>query len=163
PEVLVQAYELRARSRYALGDSAGTEQDFSALLGIKPDFRLASGVSSRVVAIFDGVRRVTIGQTRASITPPGGVPIDGRTYAFKSEPAVMDLPVGEHQVTAARPGYRPISQKFTVAPAEAAPLALTLERVSATLTIVSVPDGVDVILDGTPRGQTQRGTGSDEA
>jgi hypothetical protein len=163
PDVLVQAYELRARSKYALGNSAGAEQDFSALLGVKPDFRLGASVSSRVVALFETVRRATIGQINASLTPAGDVQIDGRAYTFRPEPQVMDFPLGEHQVAATRPGYRPISQKFTVVATEVTPLALTLERVSATLTVVTIPDGVDVMLDGSSRGQTQRGSGADES
>jgi hypothetical protein len=42
-DLLVQTYELRARSRFALGETAGAEQDFAALLGVKPDFKLGSG------------------------------------------------------------------------------------------------------------------------
>jgi tetratricopeptide (TPR) repeat protein len=163
PDVLVQAYELRARSRYALGDSAGTEQDFSSLLLVKPDFKLGAGISSRVVAIFDSVRKLTIGQVNASLTPAGDVQIDGQPYSFKAEPQLLDFPVGDHQVTATRPGYRPIAQKFTVAAGEPATLALSLERVSATLTVVTIPDGVDVVLDGAPHGQTQHGSTPDES
>ena len=48
-DLLVQTYELRARSRFALGETAGAEQDFAALLGVKPDFKLGSGISPRVV------------------------------------------------------------------------------------------------------------------
>jgi hypothetical protein len=163
PDLLVQAYELRARSRFALGDPAGTEQDFSALLVIKADFKLSAGVSPRVVTVFNSVRRLTIGQITASMTPPGEVQIDGRPYALQSDPQPIDLPAGEHQVNATRPGYRPVTQRFTVTAGDISPLTLTLERVSATLTIVSVPDGVEVTVDGTSRGQTQGGTGPTES
>ena len=42
PDLLVQALELRARSRFALADAQGAEQDFSSLLTANPSFRLAA-------------------------------------------------------------------------------------------------------------------------
>jgi tetratricopeptide (TPR) repeat protein len=161
PDLLVQAYELRARARFALGDPSGTEQDFSSLLLIKPDFVLGAGISPRVVAVLDSVRRLTIGQITASLQPAGDVQIDGRTYQFPSVAQTIDFPAGEHQLNAARPGYRPIAQRFTVTAGETATLTLILERVSATIAVVSSPEGVDVIFDGTSRGQTSRGPETD--
>jgi PDZ domain/PEGA domain len=160
PDLLVQVYELRARSRFALGDTPGTEQDFAALLAIKPDFTLAADVSPRVVAVLDGVRRVTVGQVMISLTPPGDVQIDGRTYAVAAEPVTLDLTAGDHQLSATRPSYSQVSQTFTVTAGEVSTLTITLERVSASLSVVTVPDAVDVLFDGTPRGTTQRGAGS---
>ena len=163
PELLVQAYELRARARFALGDSAGTEQDFSALLVINPTFKLSADISPRVVAVLEAVRRVTIGEITASLMPPGEVQIDGRPVSLVAEPQAIDLPAGDHQLSATRPGYRPIAQTIAVVAGQIAPLALVLERVSATLSIVSVPDGAEVVFDGTPRGVTRPGTGSTSA
>jgi membrane-associated protease RseP (regulator of RpoE activity) len=157
PDLQAQTLELRARARYAVGDSAGAEQDFLALLTLKPGYKLPAGVSPRVVAVFDGVRRIAVGQVQLSLTPAGDVQIDGRTYALTPAPQVIDLTAGEHQVNATREGYRAIAQKFTVAANNIASLPLTLERVSATLTVVSIPDGVDVLFDGTSRGQTAAG------
>src|SRR5262245_38244461 len=34
-DLLVQTYEMRARSRFSTGDTVGAEQDFAALLGIQ--------------------------------------------------------------------------------------------------------------------------------
>jgi len=158
PDLLVQAYELRARARFNLGDSAGTEQDFSALLAIKPDFKLGAGISPRVASVLDSVRKLTVGQVVASMSPAGDVLIDGRPYALLPEARTIDLPAGEHEVNVNRPGYRTIAQRFTVPPNDMVPLALALERVAATLAVVSVPDGAEVILDGTSRGKTLRGT-----
>lgn len=163
PDLLVQAYELRARSRFNLGDSAGTEQDFSALLLIKPDFKLAAGVSPRVSAVLESVRRLTIGQLSASMTPAGDVQIDGRPYTLQPDAQTIDLATGDHELIANRAGYRPVTQKFTVVAGQVVPLAVALERVAATLAVVSVPDGVDVTLDGAARGKTQRGAGEASA
>ena len=107
--------------------------------------------------MFDAVKKVTVGQAVISMTPPGDVQIDGRAYALTADPKTVDLPAGEHTVTAARPGYRALSQKFTVAAADTATVALTMDRESSTLAITSIPDDVEVLLDGTSRGRTQKG------
>ncbi|HEX5217226.1 MAG TPA: hypothetical protein VFV98_17320 [Vicinamibacterales bacterium] len=155
-DLLVQAYELRARSRFALGDTAGAEQDFAALLGVQPDFKLGSGISPRVVAAFEGVRKITVGQVSLQVTPAGEVMIDGKPVQANETAQVFDMTSGEHTLTAARPGHRPLSQSFTIAPATVTPVAITLERVSATLTVRSLPEGAEVVLDGKVVGTTAR-------
>jgi hypothetical protein len=162
PDLLVSAYELRARARFAQGDSLGTEQDFSALLTIKPSFRLGTGISPRVVNVFEQVRKVTVGQIAVSLTPPGAVDIDGRPYSLQADPQIIDLPAGDHTVTATRTGYTALSQKFTIVASQVSPLALTMDRSSSTLTVVSIPDGAEVKFDGTSRGKTVRNTGSED-
>jgi len=158
PDLLVQAYELRARAWFANGDSAGTEQDFSALLTVKPSYKLGAGISPRVVAVFEGVRKLTIGQVELSLTPAGEVMIDGAAYPLTPDPQTIDLPAGEHHLTVARQGYAPLDQRFTISAGASVPLALTLERVSATLKVRSNPEGVEVVWNGTPRGITERAT-----
>lgn len=156
PELLTQAYEFRARARFNLGDSSAAEQDFSALLLINPGYKLSEGISVRVRDVFESVRKLTVGQLNISMTPEGDVQIDGRAVPVTANSQLIDLPVGEHVVAVARPGYRAFSQKLNVVAGEVIPLVITLERVSSTLTVISIPDGVDVLLDGTPKGQTTR-------
>lgn len=160
PDLLVQTLELRARARFSTGDAAGAEQDFSALLQVNPAFKLGPGISPRVVAVFESVRKITIGQASMSMTPAGDVQIDGRTVALRAEPQIVDLQIGEHQISATRPGYRALEQRFTVASGASVTLALVLERVSSTLTFSTYPEGVEVSLDGTARGTTGRGDSS---
>jgi len=162
PDLLVSAYELRARARFAQGDSLGTEQDFSALLAIRPSFKLAPGISPRVVSVFEQVRKVTIGQVAASLNPPGNVDIDGRPYTLSADPQIIDLPAGSHKLSATRTGYQPVTQEFTITASQVTPLALTMDRSSSTLTVVSIPDNVEVLFDGTSRGKTVRNTGSED-
>jgi tetratricopeptide (TPR) repeat protein len=154
PEVLVQAYELRARARFALNNSAGAEQDFSALLAVRPDYKLATGVSPRVVALFESVRKLTIGQASIGITPGGDYQIDGRTYTGQPEPAIVDLTIGEHELTVTRSGFAPVSQRFTIVAGSPVAVSVRLERISAMLEVVTVPAGVEVLLDGASKGRT---------
>jgi len=155
PELLVQCYELRARARYALGNTSGAEEDFSALLAVDPSFRLAPTISPRVVEVFDDVRRLTVGQLLLSMTPAGEVAIDGRPLAADADPRAIDLAVGDHEVRFARPGFREISQTIRIVADDVLPLALVAERVSATLAVVTIPAGVEVLLNGASRGVTE--------
>ena len=157
PELLIQAYEHRARARFALGDSAGADQDFAELLGLKPDFALAAGVSPRLIKVLDNVRRVTIGRLSLQVTPPGPVTIDGKVYQVTAEPLVFDIKAGEHTVNATRPNYTPFEQKVTVIATEVATMAITLERVAATITVVTMPDDVEVFIDDVSKGRTTKG------
>ena len=52
-ELLAEALELRARSRFGLADADGAKQDFTALLKANPAYALNAQVSPRVVALFD--------------------------------------------------------------------------------------------------------------
>lgn len=159
PDLLLQAYELRGRSRFALNDQAGAEQDFSALLAINPGFKLPAGVSPRVVDVFNAVRKLTIGQVVMSLIPAGEVQIDGRAISLHAGAQTLDLTAGEHTVTATRPGHRPISQKFSITAGESLTLALTMERVTSTISITTVPSDVEVFIDGQSRGRTAAGSG----
>ena len=163
PDLLVQVYEFRGRARYAANDRLGTERDFAALLTLRPGHKLTGNISPPVVAVFDSVRKVTIGQVAISLTPAGEVTIGGRAIAATAEPQTIDLPVGEQTVTAERAGYRSIDQRITVVAATVTPLALALERVSSTLSVESIPSDVDVFLDDQPRGKTPRGPGEASA
>jgi len=156
-DLLVQTYEMRARARFALADANGAEQDFAALLAIRPDFRLGSAISPRVVAIFDKVRAITIGQLVVSSTPPGEILIDDRPYMVPTEAVALDLVAGSHRLGVHRQGFAPIDQTFSVAAGEAVEVTLALERVSASLSIITQPADAEVILDGTSRGRTPAG------
>jgi len=157
PDLLVQTYEMRARARFALGDANGAEQDFAALLAIRPDFRLSTDISPRVVAVFDGVRALTIGQLVVSSSPAGEIQIDDRTFMVPTEAVALDLVAGDHHLVVNRQGFAPVEQTFSVVAGAATELTLTLERVSASLSLISVPAGAEVVIDGTPRGRTPAG------
>ncbi|HUF47522.1 MAG TPA: PEGA domain-containing protein, partial [Vicinamibacterales bacterium] len=159
-DLLVQTYEMRARARFALGNTTGAEQDFAALLGVRPDFRLGAGISPRVVAILEGVRQLTIGQLVISSTPPGEIQVGDRVFTVPGEAVVIDLVAGTHRLTVDRQGFGPVDQSITITAGAETEVALALERVSATLSIITVPAGVSVVLDGTPRGETPAGSTS---
>ncbi len=161
-DLLVQAYELRARSKFALGDSEGAERDFGSLLALQPAFTLGQAISPRVVAIFESVKRQTVGQVAVSMTPVAEVAIDGTPYGDEHLTQAIELVAGEHVLTASRPGYRSASERFTVKAGERIDLRVAMERVSATLSVATVPGGVEVMINGITRGVTPPGDGLSE-
>lgn len=161
-DLLTQAYQMRGRARFSQGDPQGAEQDFAALLNLEPSHKLPTGISPRIVTLFENVRKITIGRLLLSVTPSGEILIDGKKYTVGPDVMTIELPAGEHQISSPRAGYRDITQKFTITAAQDTPLAVTLERLSATLTVITVPSGVEVLFDGTSKGVTQRGEGTTE-
>lgn len=150
------AYDLRARSRFFLGDVEGAKSDFRSLLKIAPGYQLAQ-VSARVKAVFDEIAKASVGRIMLNLTPPDAeLELDGVAFAAVAGP--IPVAAGTHTITAKRSGCRPASQEFTVAAGASQELILALERVSASLQLVTVPLGVEVFVDGAPRGRTQAGT-----
>ena len=153
--LLATAYDLRARSRFFLGDVEGAKSDFRALLRIDPGHELAQA-SARVKAVFDEIVKTTLGRILLNLTPPdadlqlNGVP-------FTAVGGAIPVAAGTHTLTARRSGCRPASQEFTVAAGETREVVLALERVSASLQLVTAPPGVEVLVDGTSRGRTEAG------
>lgn len=149
------AYDLRARSRFFLGDVEGAKSDFRALLHIAPGYAPAQ-VSARVKAVFDEIAKASVGRIVLTLTPSDAdVELDGVPLAVVGGPVAVTA--GPHTVSARRSGCRPASQEVTVPAGAAQEVALALERVSASLQLVTVPAGAEVLVDGAPRGRTEPG------
>jgi tetratricopeptide (TPR) repeat protein len=151
--LLVAAYLLRARTYFVLRDFAKSQADMEALLRVDPAYRMPGDVSARVTALFEDTRKTVVGEIVLTVTPQNadvdvdGVPLTGPERA-------LSLASGPHTIAARRSGYRPDSREITVTAGTSQPLEITLERTSASLSFVTIPAGVEVSVDGTPRGAT---------
>jgi hypothetical protein len=158
PEALKQlplAYEMRARSRFGLDDQNGAKADFVLLLKVDPAYALTGEVSPRVVTLFEDAKKTTVTQLTLKVSPANAeVQLDGVAVSGNT---VMPVAVGDHTLTAKRIGYRAATYTFKANPQEAIEAPLTLERVSAIMTIVTAPSGVEVIVDGISHGRTTPG------
>jgi hypothetical protein len=153
--MLAEALELRARSRFGLGDQDGAKADFTSLLKANPGYAMTGQVSPRVVAIFDEVKKATVTTVKLSVTPPDAtVLLDGLKIAAAGDIAVL---VGSHTINASRTGYKADSLSFTAAPETAAEATLALARSSAVVTLVTAPADVEVLIDGVSKGKTTAG------
>ena len=154
---LASAYELRARSRFGLGQQAESRADFEALLKVDPSYALTGQVVPRISAIFDEVAKATVTQLTLAVTPPNAeVTLDGVKI-----PSAGTIPVaiGDHTVTASRIGYKSSSVQFKAVAGEAIEMnpPLALERSSSVLTFVTAPPGVEIVIDGIRHGVTEPG------
>lgn len=159
-QMLGEALELRARSRFGLADQDGAKADFVLLLRADPGHALTGQVSPRVVALFDAAKKATITTLRLSVTPADAtVLLDGAKVPVAGDMAVL---TGDHTITASRTGYKTDSLSFTAAPETTADASLALARSSAVMTIVTAPADVEVVVDGVSRGKTTAGPPSAE-
>ncbi len=153
--LLAEAYELRARARYGLGDQNGAKDDFVALLKTDPPHKLTGQISPRVVTLFEDAQKATITTVTLAVTPANAdVMLDGIKVPAN---ATMPILIGDHTLTATRLGFRAGTATFTAAPGPGTEASLTLARASAVLAIVTTPADVDVVIDGVARGKTTNG------
>jgi tetratricopeptide (TPR) repeat protein len=153
-DLLVEAYKLRARARFN-ESLPGVEEDFTAMLTIRPA-TVAGEMSVRTEQVFDRVKKRLIGQVRIVMTPPFEATIDNQRYTPEQLAQPMELVAGEHLIASSRRGYRPLSKPFTVVAGELTTVDAAMERVSATVTLTTEPDGVEVVVDDMPRGVTAK-------
>ena len=154
---LPAAYEMRARSRYGLGQQPEARTDFIALLKVDPAYALTGQVSPRIVALFEEVARITVTQLTVSITPPNAeATLDGVKIATSG---TIPIAVGDHTLAASRIGYKPASIPFKAESGVAFEMVqpLALERVSSVFTFVTSPPGVEIVIDGIRQGVTLPG------
>ncbi len=127
--LLPAAYELRARTRFQLGNADGATADFRALLKLAPAFTFTEKVSQKVSKILEDIRKTGRRQPSCSISAPvdSELELDGRPFAAAA--GQIPLPVGPHTLSGRRSGCRSASQTFTVMPGASTEVVLTLERV----------------------------------
>ncbi|MGE0704745.1 MAG: PEGA domain-containing protein [Vicinamibacterales bacterium] len=152
---LPEAYEMRGRSKFALGDLDGARNDFVLLLRTNAAYTLTGQVSPRVVALFEETMASTVTPLILSVLPPSAtVTIDGRPVPSGG---TIPVAVGPHVVAAEQLGYTPARETITAEAGMPSELAISLQRVSSVLTILTSPGGVEVMVNGVSRGATNPG------
>lgn len=153
--LLADAYEMRARARFGLGDQNGARDDFVALLKLDPGHALNDQISSRVVAVFEAARQATVTTVRLAVTPANAeIMLDG---ARAADSASLPVVLGSHTLTASRTGYRSATATFDAIAGPENAVTLSLVRTSAVFSIVTSPADVDVLIDGVAKGKTAAG------
>jgi len=154
--MLAAAYELRARTRFALGDAEGARVDFRSLLAVSPGSALGGKASRRLTAMFEEVRKATVGSMALNVSPADAeLTLDGHPFAGQAGPVPMLA--GSHVVAGRRSGFASASVPFTVTPGATIDVVLVLQRVAATVALVTSPPGVQVVVNGVSRGETEPG------
>lgn len=154
-ELLPNALEMRARSKFGLGDQEGAKADLVLLLRASPTHTLTDQVSPRVVQLFDETLRETIAPLTLQVTPADAtVRLDGAPAQLGTP---IPVPVGNHVVTVEMLGYRAVERPITVEAGFASDLTIVLERTTPIVYILTSPPNVQVSINGVTRGRTAAG------
>lgn len=153
-QLLAEALELRARSRFGLGDQDGAKQDFVLLLKTNPAYSLNGQISPRVVTLFEDAKKITVTTLNLTVSPANAtVTIDGQRVT----PGTIPVLLGDHTIAASRTGYKTDTLTFSALPDAVAQASLSLVRTSAVIAVVTAPADVEVLVDGVSKGRTAAG------
>ena len=153
--LLPSAYEMRGRSKFALGDQEGAKADFVALLRVNPGYAMAGQVSPRVIALFEDAVKETVTTVTLSITPANAkITLDETPITAAGPIAIV---AGDHVLSVDRPGYRRVEQPLVAEASKPTEVAIVLERISSLVQILTVPADVEVTIDGVRRGRMAAG------
>jgi tetratricopeptide (TPR) repeat protein len=109
-ERLASAYEMRARSKFGLGDQDGAKADFVLLLKLSPGHALSGQVSPRVVALFEETARESVTNVTITMTPATArLELDGVPLTTCSRPISPGIAAPARR-SRPRPGRRPRSR-----------------------------------------------------
>ena len=159
-QVVAAAHELRARTRFNLKDVDGARADFRAMLFLDPSYLLAETVNPRVLTLFEEVKKATVGTVTIAVTP-ADAQVTLNNVRLPSDAGAMNLIGGTYTLSATRTGYAAATQSFTVIPGiDPQTVNLMLERISSTLSFVTSPANIEVIIDGVARGTTELDPGA---
>jgi tetratricopeptide (TPR) repeat protein len=153
-DMLVRAYEYRGRAYYTIGLQEKASENFRRIILLKPDHALSTEqVSPKIVDLFDSVKKALVGYLAVSSEPAGarvtligstGRPVDlGLTPFFP-----LEVLAGEYTVEIAKEGYRTDSFPLSIAARATETHEATLERVRASVFIITQPPEVEVWIDG---------------
>ena len=154
---VASVHELRGRARFNLSNEQGAMEDFRPVLALSPGYQLPETASPRVRIAFESLRTQTVGGVTLQVTPSDTeVTIDGLAVDWRQGP--IPLVAGQHRVAATRAAHASLEQVVTDPAGPPVMVPLTLVRTSATATIITVPDAVEVLVNGVPQGTTAAST-----
>jgi hypothetical protein len=154
-ELLVAAYDLRARSLFSMANSKGAEADYETLLRLKPGYPIdRQTLSPKVVDLFDKVRARIAGRFVLDLNPPKArVLVDGEPTEMVE--GGLTLLAGNHVLQVQADGYDPHEETVAIVAGAAGGKTIRLRPNKRTVQFITVPAGVTVRLDGAPAGTTQ--------
>ncbi len=156
--LLKKSLEYRARAYFNGGDDTSCAADLRALISIDPAYPInREEVSQKFFNQFDTLRNGLIGTLRVMSTPPGatvsldGVPIG--TTDLIDQPAVA----GSHKLRVERKGFEVVNEDIDIQAKQTLTRAYPLSRTAASLSVTTIPSGVEIFLDGQSAGKTPEG------
>jgi tetratricopeptide (TPR) repeat protein len=153
-DILVQAYELRARAYFNIGLQEKASADFRQLVQIKPDHTIAKDkVSPKVIDVFNLVKKSLVGYLAVSSKPAGAKVTlvsggDRRAELGLTDFFPLEVLAGDYTVEVAKEGHRTETRTVSIAPRATEALEIQLLRTLASTFFITEPAGVEVWVDG---------------
>jgi tetratricopeptide (TPR) repeat protein len=153
-DILVQAYELRARAYFNLGLQEKASADFRQLVQIKPDYALSKDkVSPKVIDVFNLVKKSLVGYLAVSSKPAGAKVTlvaggDRKADLGLTDFFPLEVLAGDYTVEVAKEGYKSETRTVSIAPRATEALEVELVRTLASTFFITEPAGVEVFVDG---------------
>lgn len=154
-EMLLQAYEYRARAYYGTGLPEKAAESFRALIQLQPQYAISKErVSPKVVDFFNNIKKDLVGFIAVSSKPAGAkVSLNGEFLSL-TDFFPLEVIAGTYQVEVVREGYRTETRSVSITPEATETLEVELVRTLASFFFVSEPVGVEIWMDGELRGTT---------
>jgi len=154
-DLLVQAYEYRARAYYGTGLQDKAAENFRALIQLQPQHALSKErVSPKVVDFFNNLKKDLVGFLAVQSKPAGAkVSLNGEFLSL-TDFFPLEVLAGSYQVEITREGYKTETRDVTIAPKVTETLEVDLMRTLARFAFVTEPAGVEIWMDGELRGTT---------
>ena len=153
-DMLVEAYERRARAYFNIGLQEKASESFRLLVQLKPDHKLTKEqVSPKIVDLFDSVKKALVAELAVASQPPGAkvTLISGageRTELGLTDFFPLEILAGDYTVELVKEGYRTETHPVSLAPRATEALEIPLTRTLASLLFVTEPTGVEIWVDG---------------
>jgi len=148
---------LRAQAHAAFGDFDAVEEDYRAILGIRPAYVPDGSLTpAKAMGRYNKVKAEMIGSIKLELDPSDArIFVDG--VEVTPDPAgLVRVLAGPHTLRAERNGHDPLEQVVEVAANKEAPLLFELMPNARTVILRTDQDGVAVKIDGEPVGLTAR-------
>ncbi len=153
--VLTEALRLRGISYYNLGQMDAAEADFQRVLRLDPEHKLdAQLLSPKIVAAFEKVREQVTGLLIVKSDPPGARVFLGQSLVGATPLDGVRVATGRYLLRVEKSGYASSEQPIEVAAGQTRPVELTLVRTARSVSVMTVPSGARVLVDGKEAGVT---------
>ncbi|MDX1382639.1 MAG: PDZ domain-containing protein [Thermoanaerobaculia bacterium] len=153
-DLVARAYFYRAQVNTNLGATEDAASDITQLLAVDPGFTFDRAlVSSKLAQQFDTIRNERVAAVLVTVDPPDAKVTVGRWQADLT--GMISLPIGEHTARVERPGYAPVDLPINAESGSGSSFEVVLERTAAVLTLYTDSDGIEVLIDGQSRGETE--------
>jgi tetratricopeptide (TPR) repeat protein len=159
-DMLVEAYERRARGYFSIGLQEKASESFRLLVQLKPDHNLTKEtVSPKVIDLFASVKKALVAELAVASSPPGAkvTLISGtgeRTELGLTDFFPIEILAGDYTVEVVKEGYSTETRMVSLAPRATEALEIPLTRTLASVFFITEPAGVEIWVDGELRATT---------